>query len=77
MSYETQLMAARAALMAARTDIQNELRAYPTPVSGCDAQYNHLIGQRGAVAAALQALDAPPFVATPRSPDPNAGIESR
>lgn len=77
MTYDTYLSTARTALLKARNSIQNELRAYPTPVSGCDAQYNYLIGQRGAITAALQALDAPRFVATPRTPEPTAGIESR
>lgn len=77
MSYDIHLAEARRALLAARTALQDELRAYPTPVSGCDAQYNHLIGQRSSIAAALSALDAPRFVATPRTPEPTAGIESR
>lgn len=77
MSYETSLDNARKALREAQRDLQDELRAYPTPVSGCDAQYNHLIGLRGSVAAALRALEKPQFVATPRTPEPMAGIESR
>ena len=77
MPYDEHLTAARAELEAARRVLQDELRAYPTPVSGCDAQYNHLIGLRGAITAALQALEAPRFVATPRTPDPLAGVESR
>ncbi|MEM9426601.1 MAG: hypothetical protein AAGA06_07845 [Pseudomonadota bacterium] len=77
MTYDTHITNARTALLQARTALQDELRAYPTPVSGCDAQYNHLIGQRGAITAALQALEAPRFVATPRTPEPTAGIESR
>ena len=64
-------------LKRARDLIQDELRAYPTPVSGCDAQYNHLIAQRNAVTAALDALQSLPFVATPRTPSPDAGVESR
>ena len=68
---------AKAELHAARHLIQNELREYPTPVSGCDAQYNYLIGLRGAVLDALHALEGPRFVATPRTPTPSAGIESR
>ena len=77
MTYDSHLATARAALLRARESIQAELRAYPTPVSGCDAQYNHLIGQRGSISAALLALEAPRFVATPRTPEPAAGVESR
>ncbi len=77
MTYDHHIATARSALLQAREVIQDELRAYPTPVSGCDAQYNHLIGQRGSISAALQALEAPRFVATPRTPEPAAGVESR
>ncbi len=77
MSYEECLVVARAELQAARNRIQEEIRNYPTPISGCDAQYNHLIGLRGSISEAIRALGTPRFVATPRSPDPDAGIESR
>ena len=77
MRYADELALARGHLEAARSSIQEELRAYPTPVSGCDAQYNHLIGLRGSIADALRALQAPRFVATPRTPDPLNGVESR
>ena len=77
MSVETHLTSAAKELRAAFRLIQSELQEYPTPVSGCDAQYNHLIGTRNAVGAALEALRTPPFVATPRTPTPDAGVESR
>ncbi|WP_300037494.1 hypothetical protein [uncultured Roseobacter sp.] len=77
MSVEVTLEQARQALLSARTAITNELRSYPTPVSGCDAQYNYLIGQRGSVAEALRVLDSPQFVATPRALEPGIGPESR
>ncbi|MEL6452088.1 MAG: hypothetical protein AAFQ19_12570 [Pseudomonadota bacterium] len=77
MSYETALARATKELRSAFTQLQAELHAYPTPISGCDAQYNHLISQRGAISHALQALDTLPFVATPRTPDQGAGVESR
>ena len=71
------LTVAKAELSAARQLIQNEIRDYPTPISGCDAQFNYLIGLRGAVSEALRALETPRFVATPRTPTPSARIESR
>ena len=77
MSYEDCLLLARTELMSARQLIDAELRGYPTPVSGCDAQYNHLSGLRGSVNEALRSLEAPRFVATPRTPEPMAGIEGR
>lgn len=77
MSYSPHLTRATAELHAARDALQAEIQAYPTPISGCDAQYNHLIGLRGSIAEALSALAAPQFVATPRTPEPGAGVESR
>ena len=77
MDHSGHINLARQHLLEARALIQEELRAYPTPVSGCDAQYNYLVGLRGSVSEALRAMDAPRFVATPRTPDPMAGVESR
>ena len=77
MTYQELMQRAASDLRLARDEISDELRDYPTPVSGCDAQYNHLIGLRNGIGAALDALDTPPFVATPRTPAPGAGVESR
>lgn len=77
MDYENGLAVARNELRTARDLIQDEIRDYPTPISGCDVQYNHLIGLRGSISEALRALDAPRFVATPRTPEPFAGVEGR
>ena len=59
---------ARLHLVAARDAVDAEIRAYPTPVSGCDAQYNHLLADRRRIRAALRALDAEIHVPTPRAP---------
>ena len=77
MTHEDCLTAARAELIQARRLLQDELRDYPTPVSGCDAQYNHLVGLRSSVSEALRLLETPRFVATPRTPSPGSGVESR
>lgn len=77
MTYEDRIKAAVSELTAAQSRIQDDIRNYPTPISGCDAQYNYLVGLRGSVSAALSALEAPLFVATPRTLSPMAGIESR
>ncbi len=45
-----------------------EIRDYPTPVSGCDAQYNHLLAERRRAHEALQVLDADIHIPTPRAP---------
>ena len=71
------LSVATAELQMALNLIQDEIRDYPTPISGCDAQYNYLIGMRSSISDALRALEGPQFVATPRSLDPTAGVESR
>jgi hypothetical protein len=59
---------ARAALGDAAAELDAQIHAYPTPVSGCDAQYNHLLAERRRVRQALAALDAPVHIPTPRAP---------
>ena len=59
---------ARTVLIDARSELDQEIRDYPTPISGCDAQYNHLLAERRRVHAALQALDADVHIPTPRAP---------
>ena len=59
---------ARTALMDARAELDAEIHAYPTPISGCDAQYNHLLAERRRIHAALEALDADIHIPTPRAP---------
>lgn len=55
---EVEIAAARARLRAALMAIDAELHAYPAPVAGCDAQYNHLLARRRKVRTALTALEA-------------------
>ena len=57
---------ARAALRLAHEDLTAEIRAYPTPISGCDAQYVGLMSDRTRILNCLHELDDQPFVATPR-----------
>ena len=59
---------ARDALAAARDVLDAEIRAYPTPISGCDAQYNHLLAERRRLHGALEALNADIHIPTPRAP---------
>ncbi len=77
MTYEMALSQAKDKLREADLILRDELQAYPTPVSGCDAQYSHLISQRRAISQALAALETPPFVASPRTLEEGAGVESR
>lgn len=76
-NYAPYLDQARTSLHKAKTRIAQEIRAYPTPISGCDAQFNHLLGERRRISLALDALGQAVFIPTPRTPSPDAGIESR
>ncbi len=38
--------------------IDAEIRNYPSPIAGCDAQFNHLIERRAEIAGELARLDA-------------------
>ncbi len=59
---------AQVALKTAIAELTAEIRNYPTPISGCDAQYNHLLAERRRVHAALCALDEDIHIPTPRVP---------
>lgn len=75
--YETQMQSAERQLNLARKVLNTEIARYPTPISGCDAQFNHLLAQRQKVLDALGALNSTVFVPTPRTPSEFAGVESR
>lgn len=76
-TFEECITAARAELTMAKQRLQDEISGYPSPIAGCDAQFNHLLAERQRVLAAIQSLDTVVFVPTPRSPTPQAGVESR
>jgi hypothetical protein len=40
-----------------RALIVEEIRSYPRPVAGCDAQFNYLLERRDAIDSALTALN--------------------
>lgn len=71
------VIAAKDELQCAKSLLSKEIRAYPTPISGCDAQFNHLIAERQKILNALDALNSAVFVPTPRTPSESAGVESR
>ena len=77
LNYEDAIIIAKSELMLARRAINAEISEYPTPISGCDAQFNHLIAERQKVLEALRVLDDSVFVPTPRTPTESAGVESR
>ncbi len=75
--YERCVTRALRELRAAQTKLAAEIAAYPTPISGCDAQFNHLLAERQRITAALGALGGEVFIPTPRTPTQGAGVESR
>ncbi len=48
----------RARLVQLQEAVAAEVRAYPVPIPACDAQYNHLLERRAALAEARARLDA-------------------
>ena len=48
----------RARLAQLQEAVAVEIRTYPTPIPGCDAQFNHLLERRTALNEALARLDA-------------------
>ncbi len=50
--------ALRARLVQLQEAVAAEIRAYPAPIPACDAQYNHLLERRAALAEARARLDA-------------------
>ncbi len=62
------LETARRHLADARDALDAEIRDYPTPVSGCDAQYNHLLAERRRAHEALQVLESEIHIPPPRAP---------
>ena len=75
--YEIAIEAAMQELEQARGKLNAQITSYPTPISGCDAQFNRLLSDRTRISKALAALASEPFVATPRALTPGAMAESR
>lgn len=48
--------AVEASLEALKAPIDAEIRAYPLPIPGCDAQYNYLLERRGEIAREMVRL---------------------
>ena len=41
-----------------KVDVEGQIRSYPKPIPRCDAQFNYLYEQRGAVTNAIERLAA-------------------
>ena len=76
-SFQDCILIARTELECARQSLQDDIRNYPTPISGCDAQFNYLLAERTKVQNALRELGAEVFVPTPRIPNAGDRVESR
>ncbi|WP_170756146.1 hypothetical protein [Ruegeria lacuscaerulensis] len=76
-NYSECLAIARQELRLAQSALRRDIADYPTPIAGCDEQFNHLLDQSERVRNALAALDACHFVPTPRKLNTEQGIESR
>ena len=58
MSTDSDWDALRVRIAQLREAVTAEISAYPAPIPACDAQFNHLLERRKALAAALASLDA-------------------
>ena len=50
--------AVKRCLEAKRRPVEEEIRRYPAPIAGCDAQFNYLLEQRAILSRELVRLDA-------------------
>ena len=75
--YSECLDIARQELKLAQDALRRDMAAYPTPIAGCDEQFNFLLDQSQRVRNALAALEASTFVPTPRKLTPGRSMESR
>ncbi|MEP1208607.1 MAG: hypothetical protein ABJM29_19580 [Rhizobiaceae bacterium] len=65
-NFENSVSIAMENLVAAQATLVAEIKNYPTPIAGCDVQFNHLLEEKARVNAALEALNTPLFTPTPR-----------
>lgn len=57
LSSDLSWQAIRDELEARRSEINRQISTYPPPITGCDAQFNHLTGQRSALNRELARLE--------------------
>ena len=51
------LNSAKMELEAKRAEVSEQITAYPAPITGCDAQFNHLLEERALLNAELGKLE--------------------
>ena len=64
--FEDRVASALEDLRLAQSALVAEIKNYPTPIAGCDVQFNHLLEQKARVNAAIEALNTQIFTPTPR-----------
>jgi hypothetical protein len=65
---------ARDLLHHAKERVFEEIRSYPTPIAGCDLQFNHLLEKQAGIARELEYLDEA-FHESLHDPDPGTRLE--
>ena len=65
-NFENNVSIALESLKTAQSTLVAEIKNYPTPIAGCDVQFNHLLEEKARVNAALNALNTQIFTPTPR-----------
>ena len=66
--FQKRLEDAHQQLLMAQKLLNAEISSYPSPISGCDAQFNFLLDERYKICQALGALTSDVFVQTSREP---------
>ena len=64
--YESAIKTAAFELRKAKRLLAGEIARYPTPISGCDAQFNRLLSDRKRVADTIRSIESQPFIPTSR-----------
>lgn len=62
------IRSARARLIRAQKLLNEEIAAYPTPIAGCDAQFNHLLAERRRLRTVLRVMDEETDAESSRNP---------
>jgi len=65
-AYEVALKSALSELRKAQRLLAKEINGYPTPISGCDAQFNRLLSDRARITNTLRSINSQPFIPTSR-----------
>lgn len=77
MAYQMSLEPTVTRPRAAKSVLQAENSKHPTPIPGCEAPFNHYLGERQKGAEALAALAGQPLVPASRTPGEAAMVDSR